>query len=429
MEELIMGLYGGLGAPGAEDELRRGGRRAPGQGGYEGIGGNLVQPGQFAPFLGGQGGPGFSGAIGRNFQQGGQGLAGLLQQLAGHGQGMNDFQGPAFRNFTNQGFDFMPPGQNNQNPVGGPNIAPGNIENAQALFQPMGPGHVPGVPQGVAVGQQAGRTMPMPQTQGWRNVHPGYSAAAQAGYGTPQWGGYQGEGRGAVAPGDIGVGGPGGDVQAPAHQGGGGGAEQAPQRPGTNVSGVQQGGGGGGGGGGSQGTAGGGGGGGKQTSSGGGGGGVSNANLGVGTGGVAGAPERQSADQRAAGNIAAGAGGKKLGGSPLLDALGAIQKSGNEGSSEAQRRAAAPKAKNFGQRAQGGLKGGGKLSGLSASEKAAKKEAWQAKVEAKQERARVQAAPSASSFGKNSATNDRGTGLEPIKGKTKPKGSTSAQQR
>ena len=267
MEE-IMGLYGELGAPGAEDELRRGGRRAPGGGGYEGIGGNLVSPGMFAPFMGGQGGPGFSGAIGRDFQPGSRGLASLMQQSGGR----TDFQGPAFRNFTNQGFDFMPPGQDQRNAVGGPNIAPGNIDDARALNQPMGPGHVPGVPQGVAVGQQPGRVAPMPQTQGWRNVHPGYSAAAQAGYGTSEWGGYQGQGGGPVRPGDVGGGGPGAQAGGgPGRPFQGGPAElgqQIEQGP-KNVGGVQQHQGGGGGGG-SQGTTGGGGGSGKKTGGGGG---------------------------------------------------------------------------------------------------------------------------------------------------------------
>jgi len=225
----------------------------------------------FAPFMGGQGGPGFSGAIGRDFQQGGQGLAGLVQQLAGKGQGMNDFQGPAARNFANQGFDFNPPGQDNRNAIGGPNIAPGNIDNAQALNQPQGPGFVPGVPQGVAVGQAPGRIAPMPQTQGWRNVHPGYSAAAQAGYGTPAWGGYQGAGGGPVAPGATGGGGgPGAQAGGgPGRPFQGGPAELGQQidQGAKNVSGVdQRPAGGGGGGGGSQGTTGGGGGGGKKTS-------------------------------------------------------------------------------------------------------------------------------------------------------------------
>lgn len=94
----------------------------------------------------------------------------------------------------------------------------------------------------------------------------------------------------------------------------------------------------------------------------------------------------------------------------------------------------APKAKNFGKRAQGGTEPvePGKLAGLSPKEKAARKASWESKVAAKQERARVKAAPSASQFGRNSATNDRGTGLAPLPkaGKTKPKPrSTSGQQR
>jgi hypothetical protein len=419
LEEMMAGLFGGTQAP-AGDEMRRRRSGPGGEGGYGGIGGAAVTPGQMMPYYGGVGQYDFSGAMGS--QMGGrQGLMSLL--------GGKDVQGPALRHFANQGFDFGRPGQDNREAPGGPNIAPGNIDNAQALFQPQGPDHVPGIPQGVAVGQVPGQMRPRPQTQGWRNVHPGYSAAAQ--FGTDQGGnpmGFGGRQQGAPAaagaPPGASTGGPGGGGG-----GGGGGAAPQSQNPvgggGKAVAPAGPTGGGGGGTGGGQSS------GGKQTS-GGGGGGVSNADLGVGTRGVAGAPERQAADQRAAGGIAAGAGGKKLGGSPMLDALGAIQGLGNEGSSEKQRRMAAPKANNFGDRAQGGLDEG-KLAGMTAQEKAKAKASWEAKVAAKQERQRVKAAPSASQFGANSATNDRGSGLDPLPkaGKTKPKGrgSTSAQQR
>jgi len=52
MEEIMMGLYGTLGAPGAEDEMRRR-RSGPGSASYEGIGGDLVTPGMMAPYFGG----------------------------------------------------------------------------------------------------------------------------------------------------------------------------------------------------------------------------------------------------------------------------------------------------------------------------------------------------------------------------------------
>jgi hypothetical protein len=105
-------------------------------------------------------------------------------------RGGQDFQGPVARHFQNQGgqdqggpplnflqqgtFDqgFTPPGFDNRNPLAGANVAPGNMENGLALNQPPA---APGL-QGIG-----------PQTQGWRNVAPGYSAAAQFGYGTPEF--------------------------------------------------------------------------------------------------------------------------------------------------------------------------------------------------------------------------------------------------
>ena len=158
------------------DELRR--RRSPGGGGYEGIGGNLALPGQMQAFMGGVNQFDFSGPMGRDFAGGGGpgGGGGLLELLS---------QGPAGRHFGRQGFG--PPGQwtppemiPNQNAIGSPNIAPANMETGQALQQP-------GVPQGVARGQ-SGAMPPGFNTQGWRNYAPGYSAAAQLGYGTDAFG-------------------------------------------------------------------------------------------------------------------------------------------------------------------------------------------------------------------------------------------------
>jgi len=359
-----------------------------------------------APYFGGVAGSGYSGPMAG---PGGQGLAGLLQEVMAHGG--TGFSGPAQRHFANQGFDFMPPGLASQNPVGGPNVAPGNIDNGRALDQPQA-NQSPGVPQGVAMGQQPGRTAPYPHTQGWRNVAPGGAIAAGLGYGTPEFGGHFAPGS-PMPPGAMG----GGHPEAGGGPGGGGPAAvgtrpvtggQAPTGGGGHAGGTT-----GGGGGGSN----------KQT----GGqapsgvtpqvkqqaagqstarGGTGEANMGISTtpGGTI-QEQRKNARNSAYKNAQAGSASGSFG-----DTIHVVPNGGNNNTPSET----------------GGATTGGKLSGLSASEKAARKDAWQAKVAAKQERARVKAAPSASSFGKD----PRGTGTEPIAGKTKPKPrSTSGQQR
>ncbi len=201
----MAGLFGGINASGAEDELRRR-RGAPGATGYEGIGGAQVLPGMMLPYLTGARTWDYSGPMGQDFAQGpgqGGGLAALLAHV--QGQGANDLRGPALRHFANQGFDFMPPGLENQNGIGGPNIAPGNIDTGEALDQPMG-NPSPGVPRGVAGGVPPGQVGPPPHTQGWRNYAPGYSAAAALGYGTPEFGGHFAQGT-PMPPGALGAGG------------------------------------------------------------------------------------------------------------------------------------------------------------------------------------------------------------------------------
>ena len=138
-----------------EEELRR--RRGPGGGGgYEGIGGAAALPGMLLPHL--QGIPTYRGG-------GSGGLAAFLQQM------MGGAPGPASRNFQGAG-GFIPPGLDQQEPIGGANPAPGNLDTGQALQQPG---------LGLAVGQTG--VMP-PQSQSWRNYAPGFGAAAQLGFGS-----------------------------------------------------------------------------------------------------------------------------------------------------------------------------------------------------------------------------------------------------
>lgn len=140
-----------------EEELRR--RRGPAGGaGYEGAGGAAIQPGMLAPHMMG---------LPTNRGGGSGGLEAFLQQMMGGGA-----PGPSARNFQNSG-GWLPPGQEKQQGIGGPNLAPGNIDSGQALNQPG---------LGLAVGQTG--VMP-PQSQSWRNYAPGFSAAAQAGFGSP----------------------------------------------------------------------------------------------------------------------------------------------------------------------------------------------------------------------------------------------------
>lgn len=400
LEEMMAGLFGSNEAAGL-DEMRRGRRGAPGAGGgYEGIGGAAVLPGMMQQYYGGLPGYDFSGAQGA--QMGGrQGLMSLL--------GGRDLKGPALRHFQNQGFDFNPPGQDNREQPGGPNVAPGNIDDARSLYQAMG-NPTPGVPQGVAAGWDPGQMRPMPRTQGWRNLAEGYSAAAQFGSGGPndQLRG-AGAGRGAPA------------------------AQTAP--PGATGGGGRPGGGGGGGGGGPQ----------SQNPVGGGGQAVAPAGPRGGGGGTGGG---------------AATGGKQTGGgqpgpaqTPGLSTRPGSAGAGMPGNATESNQAAVTKAKvqiqrrnarqnayedaqngvnnlfgntiNVGQKPVGqggkGISGqdrsgfGGETYAEKQARLAAKKERQTARAE---EAARVEAAPSASQFGKDS----RGSGTEPLPkaGKTKP---------
>lgn len=191
------------------DELDPRRRRAGGRGatGYEGIGGAQVLPGQMLPFLQGNRTWDFGGGI-----QGQGGLAALLQSMAQNpGQG----RGPAMSHLQNQGVDF-PPGLFEGGGPGGPNMAPGNLDNGQALSQPgLGLGRVGGqLPPGQAMHQQ-----------GWRNFAPGYGAAASLGYGTPEFGQhFPGM---SLPPAATGGGGP-GQKSPPPGAGGGGGGQTKP---------------------------------------------------------------------------------------------------------------------------------------------------------------------------------------------------------
>lgn len=392
LEEMMAGLFGNNEAAGLEETRRR--RSAPGAGGgYEGIGGSMVTPGQMMPYWGGIGQYDFSGASGGVLERG-LGRQGLMSLLA-------DVQGPALRHFQRQGFDFMPPGQDNREQPGGPNVAPGNIDNGQALDQPQG-NLTPGVPRGVAVGQSPGQVQPRPQTQGWRNLAAGYSAAAA--YGTDPYGrpiGFSGGGRPVGAPAaqsGIAPGGPpGGRPQGPA--GAGGPPRSGGQNPiGGGVSNVAPAAGPGAG----QGT---GGGGGKK--SGGAPAGVTPqvkaqaAGQSTARGGV---PQAQFADQKAAGNIAKGAGKKNLGGSPMLDALGAIQDLGNQ-----------PKPPN-----KGNNNTPSELGGQFSSETTAERKARLAAKAARQE-AKVQKQVNAQTKAGNSNNTPSELGYNTTAGKTKPK--------
>lgn len=232
---------GAMGPAGEEDPRRR---RSRGLGGYEGIGGANIGIEQMLPWLHGLGGYDYSGP-GRG-QLGG--LMDMLGPSARHfgrqGLGPQEgFEGPPgatqLPGFQGQGPEGQgAPGLDNRNPLAGTNIAPGNIDTGMAINQPMG----------------RGRFGQMPQTQGWRNVAPGYSAAAGLGYGTPEFeqrlrgigatpggqgfGGGRGiaGGQGLVTPGTTGggatTGGGGGQGARP-----GGGATPAPQGGGARPSG------------------------------------------------------------------------------------------------------------------------------------------------------------------------------------------------
>lgn len=209
-----------------EEELRR--RRGPAGGaGYEGAGGAAIQPGMLAPHMMG---------LPSNRGGGSGGLEAFLAQMMG-GQA----PGPSARNFQNSG-GWLPPGQEKQQGIGGPNLAPGNIDSGEALNQPG---------LGLAVGQTG--VMP-PQSQSWRNYAPGFSAAAQAGFGSP--GGIGGPGQRGVPSTGVGEApGPGGGnrgvgpqgqqqdgMQGPAAQSG---AAAGPRKVGGGAGKTQAGGGGG----------------------------------------------------------------------------------------------------------------------------------------------------------------------------------------
>lgn len=167
--------------PAAEDDPRR--RRSRGLGGYEGIGGPNIDISQMLPFLRGLGTYDYSGANVQDFAP--QGLADILgpagrhfmrqQQMGGGPEMFGQQPGAAGLPpgaFMGQGPQGQgPPGLDNRNAPGGQNIAPGNIDTGLALGQ----------------GQQPFAGGPMPQTQGWRNVAPGYSVAAGFGFGTPEF--------------------------------------------------------------------------------------------------------------------------------------------------------------------------------------------------------------------------------------------------
>jgi len=148
----------------AEEERRRRGITGDrGAAGYEGIGGAAASPGQMLPFL--------TGAR-QVYDYSGPGRMQAPEQDPG---------GPSGRHFQRQGIDF--PGMPNQNPVGGPNVAPG-AENMQALYQQgIPPGlamqqAMGGLPPGQQLQQMAGGGARPPQSQGWRNYAPGYAGAA-----------------------------------------------------------------------------------------------------------------------------------------------------------------------------------------------------------------------------------------------------------
>jgi hypothetical protein len=213
----------GHGGEAINDDQRR--RRAGLGSGFAATSGGLASLMDVMPHLQGMRGYDYSGPT-----RGG--LAGLLQ---GGGR-ESALEGPVARHFANMGgrpeldpgftppgFDqgaqmegFVPPGFDNRNPVGGPNVAPGAPGAGTALNQPA-----------QAVRNQAG--LDALHGQGWRNVAPGYSAAAQFGYGTPEFArrlaGLQGgPAGGAQAPGAMGAastGGGGGERGGPGGGGGG----------------------------------------------------------------------------------------------------------------------------------------------------------------------------------------------------------------
>lgn len=176
----MAGLFGdveargaqGLGnvAPGADDPRRRNAGR---DSGFAGSVGGPVSLMDILPHLQGLRGYDYSGPNIRSLSD----LLPAMQQFQ-----QFDQMGPTRRHLERQGGDFqLPPGLadvpdplpgvDNRLALGGPNVAPGNVDTGLAL------GQAPGIPANAQ-----GRAMP--HTQGWRNVAPGYSAAAAAGFGT-----------------------------------------------------------------------------------------------------------------------------------------------------------------------------------------------------------------------------------------------------
>lgn len=224
----------------AQDPRRRRPEDEQAQGG--GVAGPNLTPGMMAPYF--QGTPTYD-------YSGIQGQGGLMAFLQAQSQDPGRGMGPAGRHLRNVGMpadfpgmdtqmDVAPPGQ----AIGGPNVAPG-APNGLAIGQSgMLP---PGIER-----QQAG----LQNTQGWRNLAPGYAIAAGAGFGTeafdrfmggnmdtgvrpqaggPRPGGQQDSGQRAVgatadAPGPRGAGG--GPRPAPQMGPGPGGPVQNPGRPG-----------------------------------------------------------------------------------------------------------------------------------------------------------------------------------------------------
>lgn len=111
LEELMAGLFGGLQAPGSEDPRQRRNDFAGGS-----IGGPSVFIQRLMPYL--MGTPGVIRG-GRFGPQGGPGQPGPGQP------------GP------NGLVDLL---ASSLNPIGGPNVAPGNINSGQAVYQPTSPG-------------------------------------------------------------------------------------------------------------------------------------------------------------------------------------------------------------------------------------------------------------------------------------------------
>jgi hypothetical protein len=149
-------------------------RRRPDDYDRQGFGGSVlgpnITPGMMMPFFQGSPNYDFSGIQG---QGGLQAFLQSLQQNPGRGFG------PAGRHLRNVGQPVEFPGLDTQMemgpgtpPIGGPNVAPGN-------------------PQGLAIGQSNAlppgiqkQQQQLQNTQGWRNLHPGYALAASVGFGS-----------------------------------------------------------------------------------------------------------------------------------------------------------------------------------------------------------------------------------------------------